>query len=171
MVLETRVQFQAESHQRLQKRYLMPSYLTLSFLRYRSRVKLSNPAKGVVPSSTPWCSNYWKGSLQVTLDCSHRLYLYIIMLCWQHRFPWFSLSLSLSLHLSLSSITLCRSSDLNTVSAQSWHKTLLASQHWFKEVDIYASYSKCFRRNINHTSKYHASYFMYHVLLVMCYVL
>ena len=31
---------------------------TLSIIRYRSRVKWSNPKKGVVPSLTPWCSSY-----------------------------------------------------------------------------------------------------------------
>ena len=33
-----------------------------------SRVKWSNPGKGVVPSPTPWYSSYGKGSLRVTLD-------------------------------------------------------------------------------------------------------
>ena len=34
----------------------------------------NNPGKGVVPSPTPQCSNYWKGSLLVTLDYSRQLY-------------------------------------------------------------------------------------------------
>ena len=38
-----------------------------------SKVKWSNPGKGVVPSPTPWCRSYWKGSLLVTLDYSHQL--------------------------------------------------------------------------------------------------
>ena len=33
-------------------------YLILSNIRYVSRVKWSNPGKGVVPSPTPWCSSY-----------------------------------------------------------------------------------------------------------------
>ena len=67
MACETWVQCQVESYQRLKKWYLMPPCLTLSIIRYESRVKWSNPGKGVPPSSTPWCSSYRKGSLQVTL--------------------------------------------------------------------------------------------------------
>ena len=36
-----------------QKLYLMPHCLTLSIIRYGSRVKWSNPGKGIVPSPTP----------------------------------------------------------------------------------------------------------------------
>ena len=68
MVQETRVQSQDESYQRLKKWYLMMPCLTLSIIRYISRVKWCNPGKGVVPSPTPWCSSYRKGSLQVILD-------------------------------------------------------------------------------------------------------
>ena len=45
-------------------------------MRYVSRVKRSNPRKGVVPSPTPWCSSYWKGSLRVTLSYSCQTYLW-----------------------------------------------------------------------------------------------
>ena len=38
-------------------------------------VKWSNPGKGVMPSPTPQCSSYWKGSLRVTLDLGCQLYL------------------------------------------------------------------------------------------------
>ena len=38
----------------------MPPSLTLSIIRYGSRVKWINPGKGVAPSPTPWCSSYWK---------------------------------------------------------------------------------------------------------------
>ena len=49
--------------------------LTLSKWRYVSRIKWSNPWKGVAPSPTPqWCS-YWKGSLLVALDYGRQLYL------------------------------------------------------------------------------------------------
>ena len=68
MVWETGVQYQVESYQRPKKWYLMLPYLTLSIIWYRSRVKWSNPGKGVAPSPTPRCCSYWKGSLQVTLD-------------------------------------------------------------------------------------------------------
>ena len=53
----------------------MLSCLTLSIIRYVSRVKKSNPGKGVAPSPTPRCSSYRKGSLRVTLDYGHQLYL------------------------------------------------------------------------------------------------
>ena len=53
MVRETCVQYQ-----RLLKWYLIPLCLTLSNIRYVSRVKWSNSEKGVAPSSTPYCSSY-----------------------------------------------------------------------------------------------------------------
>ena len=62
------------------KWYLIPPYLTLSNIRYGSRVKWSNPGKGVAPSPTPWCSSYWKGSLWVALDNSGQLYFYLLNL-------------------------------------------------------------------------------------------
>ena len=77
MVQETEVQSQVESYQRLKKRYLRLPCLTLSIIRYETRVKWSNPKNGVAPSRTPRCSSYWKGSLRVTLDYSLQLYLYI----------------------------------------------------------------------------------------------
>ena len=60
-----------------QKWYLMPPCLTLSIIRHGSWVKWSNPGNGIVPSPTPWCISYWKGSLQVTLNCSRQLYFYL----------------------------------------------------------------------------------------------
>ena len=51
----------------------MPPCLTLSIIRYGSRVKWSNPGKGVVPFPTPWCSSYRKGSFRVTLDYGRQL--------------------------------------------------------------------------------------------------
>ena len=45
MARETLVQSQVESYQRLKKWYLMPPCLTLSIIRYGSRVKWSNPEK------------------------------------------------------------------------------------------------------------------------------
>ena len=68
MARETWVPSQVESYQRVKKWYLMPPCLTLSIIRYGSRVKWSNPAKGVAPSPTLNCSCYWKGSLLFALD-------------------------------------------------------------------------------------------------------
>ena len=78
MARETMVQSQVESYQRLKKWYLISPYLTLSIIRYISRVKWSNPRKGVVPFPTPWCCSYWKGRLQVALDYCHQLDLLIL---------------------------------------------------------------------------------------------
>ena len=50
MVRETGVQSQIESYQRLRKWFLIPPCLTLSIIRYVSRVKWSNPGKGVASS-------------------------------------------------------------------------------------------------------------------------
>ena len=50
MVRETEVQSQVEYYQRLKKWYLIFPCLTLSIKRYVSRVKWSNPGKGVAPS-------------------------------------------------------------------------------------------------------------------------
>ena len=57
---------------------MIPPCLTLSIIRYVSRVKWSNPGKGVAPSPTPRCSNYWKGCFRVALDYGSQLYLLIM---------------------------------------------------------------------------------------------
>ena len=84
--LETGVQSQVESYQRLKKWYLIPTYLSFRIIRYVSRVKWSNPGMGVVPSPTPWCSSYWKGSLQVAFttvaDFTYMIIKYMIII-WQ----------------------------------------------------------------------------------------
>ena len=72
MVRETWVQSQVKSYQRLKKWYRMPPCLTLSIIRYGSKVKWSNPGKGVAPSPS-----YRKGSLPVALDYGRQLYLLI----------------------------------------------------------------------------------------------
>ena len=63
------------SYQRLKKWYLITPCLTLSIIRYWSRIKWSNPGKGVENFSILWCSGYWKGSLQVVLNNGRQLYL------------------------------------------------------------------------------------------------
>ena len=77
MIWETWVQSQVASYQRLYKWYVIPPCLTLSNIRYVSRVKWSNPGKGVAPSLTPRCSSYWKGSLLDVLDYSCRLTIFV----------------------------------------------------------------------------------------------
>ena len=44
----------------LKKWYLMPPCFTLSIIRNGSRVKWSNPKKGVAPFPRPQCSRYEK---------------------------------------------------------------------------------------------------------------
>ena len=51
---------------------MIPPCLTLSNIRYISKVKWSNP--GVAPSPTHRCCSYWKGSLLVTLDYGCQLF-------------------------------------------------------------------------------------------------
>ena len=63
----------------LKIRYLIPPCLTLSIIRYVSRVKGSNPEKGVAPSPTHRCSSYWKESLRVALDESRNFILLMYM--------------------------------------------------------------------------------------------
>ena len=72
----------------------MPPCLTLSIVRYGSRVKWSNPGTGLAPSPTPWCSSYRKGSLRVTLDYGRQLYYYTLT----HSHSLVSPPLSLSLY-------------------------------------------------------------------------
>ena len=62
----------------------MSPCLTLSIIRWGSRVKWSNPGKGVAPSPIPRCSSYRKGPLRVTLDYGCQLYYihtYIYSVC------------------------------------------------------------------------------------------
>ena len=61
---------------------MIPPCLILSNIRYVSRVKWSNPGKGVAPSPSPQCSSYWKGSLLVALDNNRQVYfLLTLYLC------------------------------------------------------------------------------------------
>ena len=79
MVRETLIQSQIGSYKRLLKWYLIPPCLTLSNIRYISRVKWNNPRKGVALSPTPRCSSYRKESPLVALDYGHQLYLLILL--------------------------------------------------------------------------------------------
>ena len=78
MVQETGVQSQVKSYQRLKKWYLMPPCLALSTIRWGWRVKWSYPGNGIVPSPTPWCSSYWKESLQGQLRLRSPTLLYLV---------------------------------------------------------------------------------------------
>ena len=82
------------------KWYLTPPCLTLSIIRYGSKV-WSNPEKGVASSSTPWCSSYWKRSLQVTFDYGHQLYLLTYYCQWLLNKPMYLYFLKLTDHLTM----------------------------------------------------------------------
>ena len=64
------------------------SLLNTQQYKVLSRVKWSNPGKGVAPSPTRLCSSYWKGSLLVALDYSRQLYLLIAGLNSEFSFSW-----------------------------------------------------------------------------------
>ena len=70
-----------------QKWYLIAPCLALSIIRYGSRVKGSNSGKGVAPFPTPRWSSYWKGSLWVTLNSNHKIF--ILLLNGQEIFSFF----------------------------------------------------------------------------------
>ena len=63
---------------------MIPPCLTHSNTRYESRLKWSNPGKGLAPSHT--CSSYCKGSLRVVLVYGRQLYIYFtfsyLRICW-----------------------------------------------------------------------------------------
>ena len=93
MLQEVWVQSQLDSYQRLKKWYLMTPSLTLSLIRFGSRVKWSNTGKGVAPLPTPWCYSFWKWSPWVTRDyICQLLYINILWHCTSflciERFHW-----------------------------------------------------------------------------------
>ena len=89
IVRKTGFQSQVTSYQRLLKWYLIPPCLTPSNIRYVSRVKWSNPGKGVTPSPTLRCSSYSKGSLLVALDNGRQLPCLKLDLM-SHSFLWWN---------------------------------------------------------------------------------
>ena len=71
----------------------MPPCLTLSIIRYGSRVKWSNPGKGVAPSPTPWCSKLskrepsghprlWSPTLLYFYSSPHYVHWILSMVLW-----------------------------------------------------------------------------------------
>ena len=58
-----------------QKMVLDASLLNTQHYKVRIKGKVEESREGVAPSPTPWCSSYRKGSLRVTLDYGHQLYL------------------------------------------------------------------------------------------------
>ena len=57
-----------------QKMVLDASLLNTQHYKVWIKGKVEQSWEGVAPSPTPWCSSYWKGSLQVTLDYGQLIY-------------------------------------------------------------------------------------------------
>ena len=73
-----------------QKWYLMPPCLTLSNIRYGSRVKWRNPGKETALFPTSLSCSLWKASLQVALDYGCQLYIYIYIYIYiREKFRWY----------------------------------------------------------------------------------
>ena len=60
-----------------QKMVLDASLLNTQHYKVRIKGKVEQSRERVVPSPTPWCCSYRKGSLRVTLDYGRQLYLLI----------------------------------------------------------------------------------------------
>ena len=103
MAWETEVKSQIESYQRLKRWYLRLPCVTLSIIRWLSRVKWSNPGKGVVLSHIPWCSSYWKGvfGLPSTIIAHFTLYIMeiVFLFNWCYDFPYLPVTFSMILFL------------------------------------------------------------------------
>ena len=68
-----------------QKMLFDASLLNTQHYKVRIKGKIEQSWEGVAPSPTPWCSNYRKGSLRVTLDYGRQLYLLTYQFyCWFH---------------------------------------------------------------------------------------
>ena len=67
MARKSGVQSPVESYKRLKKWYLIPPCLTLSIIRYVSRVTWSNPGKAVAPSLHLGVVAIEKGALKSTV--------------------------------------------------------------------------------------------------------
>ena len=57
------------------KMVLDASLLNIQYSKVWIKVKWSIPGKGVASFPTPWCSSYWKGSLQLSLVNNRPTYL------------------------------------------------------------------------------------------------
>ena len=89
MVWETGDHFKVEPYQRLEKWYLMPLSLTLSIIRWGSRVKWSDTENGVAPYPTSWCSSYWTGAFRFPLTkVANFTYLLVYIYIYIYIYIW-----------------------------------------------------------------------------------
>ena len=64
-----------------QKMLLETSMLNTQHYKLQIKGKWSNPNKEVPPKPTPWCGNYWKGSLRSpSTTVGQLIYIYIILI-------------------------------------------------------------------------------------------
>ena len=87
---KTEVQSQVESYQRLKKHYLILPCLTLSIIRYESKVKWSNPGKEWHPSLHLGVVAIEKGAFKSQLRSPTFTYFYSIIIICLHIVIWFS---------------------------------------------------------------------------------
>ena len=94
-----------------QKMVLDAFFLNTQHYKVWIKGKSSNPGKGVAPSPTPWCSNYWKGSQQsaINMRCDQKV-----------------LKLKLKNFLNLKFVWWCVLSNL-------YNKLMISSQSQFKK--------------------------------------
>ena len=57
------------------------SLLNTQHCKVRIKNKEEQSRDGVAPFPTLWCSNYWKGSLRVTLDCGRQIDIRDLVSC------------------------------------------------------------------------------------------
>ena len=67
------------------KMVLDASLLNIQHYKVQIKGKVEKSGKGVAPSPTLWCSSYRKGSLRVTLDYGHQLYLQLYGILGPHN--------------------------------------------------------------------------------------
>ena len=101
MVRETWVQSQVASYQRLSKWYLIPPCLTLSSIRYVSRVKWSNPGKGC-PSLHLGVVAMEKGAFgspSTTVANFTYIYVYMYMYIWVYIYKYVYIYMCIYIHI------------------------------------------------------------------------
>ena len=125
---------------------MIPLCLTLSIMRYISRVKWSNPREGVAPSPTPWCSSYWKGSLRITLDYRCQLYFTIlIVVAFDYHF-WFIFPVWRNDFNFLGSRIICSIVSIKTFIMQyNWFGLLILIQSILHDIWKYKEWSECIK--------------------------
>ena len=93
--------------------------LTLSIIRWGSRVECCNPGKGVAPSPIPWCSRYRRGSPWFTHDYGRQIYFAYYMASSNYTYLIIT-NLHVEPTKKWTSNVACRFGIWVTAAAQSW---------------------------------------------------